>query len=98
MVEKELGERNFGFYFLKYMNCEMEEKGNCPLIDSRRSSAAERHHRREATSPRRCPLPASDALVPCSQAAQGHTPTLHLDPPLKFCTKAEFLERLQILY
>ena len=27
MVEKELGERNFGFDSLKYMNCDMEEKG-----------------------------------------------------------------------
>ena len=26
MVEKELGERNFGFDSLKYMNCDMEEK------------------------------------------------------------------------
>ena len=27
MVEKELGERNFGFDTLKYMNCVMEDKG-----------------------------------------------------------------------
>ena len=27
MVEKELGERNFGFDSLKYMNRDMEEKG-----------------------------------------------------------------------
>jgi hypothetical protein len=27
MVEKELGERNFGFQSLKYMNREIEEKG-----------------------------------------------------------------------
>jgi hypothetical protein len=27
MVEKELGERNFGFDSLKYMNHDMEEKG-----------------------------------------------------------------------
>ena len=27
MVEKELGERNFGFVSLKYMNHDMEEKG-----------------------------------------------------------------------
>jgi hypothetical protein len=27
MVEKELGERNFGFDYLKYMNRDMEEKG-----------------------------------------------------------------------
>ena len=27
MVEKELGERNFGFHSLKYMNHDMEEKG-----------------------------------------------------------------------
>ena len=27
MVEKELGERNFCFDSLKYMNCDMDEKG-----------------------------------------------------------------------
>jgi hypothetical protein len=27
MAEKELGERNFGFDSLKYMNLDMEEKG-----------------------------------------------------------------------
>jgi hypothetical protein len=53
MVEKELGERNFGFDPLKYMNREMEEKGivvrdclppepRCPLS---------RHHRREEPPP-----------------------------------------------
>ena len=29
-------------------------------------------------------------MVPWPQAAQGHTPTLHLDPPLK---NATFMER-----
>ncbi|CAL8253418.1 unnamed protein product [Boreogadus saida] len=38
MVEKELGERNFGFDSLKYMNCDM-----LPV--------AARHHRREAPPP-----------------------------------------------
>ncbi|CAL8348826.1 unnamed protein product [Boreogadus saida] len=38
MVEKELGERNFGFDSLKYMNC------NMPPV-------AARHHRREAPPP-----------------------------------------------
>ena len=38
MVEKELGERNFGFDSLKYMNCDM------PPV-------AVRHHRREAPPP-----------------------------------------------
>ena len=38
MVEKELGERNFGFDSLKYMNCDM------PPV-------ATRHHRREASPP-----------------------------------------------
>ena len=38
MVEKELGERNFGFDSLKYMNCDM------PPV-------AARHHRREAPPP-----------------------------------------------
>ncbi|CAL8259298.1 unnamed protein product [Boreogadus saida] len=57
MVEKELGERNFGFDSLKNMNRDMEEKGivardclppgpRCPL------PAATRHHRREAPPPR----------------------------------------------
>ncbi|CAL8337610.1 unnamed protein product [Boreogadus saida] len=38
MVQKELGERNFGFDSLKYMNCDM------PPV-------AARHHRREAPPP-----------------------------------------------
>ena len=38
MVEKELGERNFGFDSLKYMNCDM------PPV-------AARHHRRKAPPP-----------------------------------------------
>jgi hypothetical protein len=38
MVEKELGERNFGLDSLKYMNCDM------PPV-------AARHHRREAPPP-----------------------------------------------
>ena len=38
MVEKELGERNFGFDSLKYMNCDM------PPV-------ASRHHRHEAPPP-----------------------------------------------
>ena len=57
MVEKELGERNFGFDSLKYMNHDMEEKGivgrdclplepRCPL------PTAARHHRYEAPPPR----------------------------------------------
>ncbi|CAL8336602.1 unnamed protein product [Boreogadus saida] len=40
MVEKELGERNFGFYSLKYMNRDMEEKGIVAAIVSRRSPTA----------------------------------------------------------
>ena len=43
MVEKELGERNFGFDSLKYMNHDIEEKG----IVSRLSPASH------------CPLPAA---------------------------------------
>ncbi|CAL8387427.1 unnamed protein product [Boreogadus saida] len=50
MVEKELGERNFGFDSVKYMNCDMEETGivardflplepRCPL-----PAAAGQHH------------------------------------------------------
>ena len=38
MVEKELGERNFGFDSLKYMNCDTPQ-------------VAARHHRREAPPP-----------------------------------------------
>ena len=60
MVEKELGERNFGFDSLKYMKCDMEEK----QIVSRRSPAAccrdttaAMHHRHGAVVPRCCLLP-----------------------------------------
>jgi hypothetical protein len=53
MVEKELGERNFGFDSLKYMNCDMEEKGivvhdclppepRCPLPRHHRLSSGQR--------------------------------------------------------
>ena len=55
MVEKEFGERNFGFDSLKYMNRDMEQKGivarechpRCLL------SAAARHHRPAAGSRQR---------------------------------------------
>ena len=40
MVENELGERNFGFYSLNYMNRVMEEKGLLPAIASRWRPAA----------------------------------------------------------
>ena len=59
MVEKELGERNFGFDSLKYMNRDMEEKGmvacdclppepRCPL---RGNTAAGRCQQSWATIP-----------------------------------------------
>ncbi|CAL8380682.1 unnamed protein product [Boreogadus saida] len=48
MIEKKLGERNFGFDSLKYMNHEMEEKGivacECLPLEPR------------FPPPRRCPL------------------------------------------
>ena len=58
MVEKELGERNFGFDSLKYMHCDMDEKGivaldclppepHCPLP---RGTTAAKHHRPAAGS------------------------------------------------
>ena len=56
MVEKELGERNFCFDSLKYMNRDMEEKGidalDClppePRCPQPLGTTAARHHRREA--------------------------------------------------
>ena len=55
MVEKEFGERNFGFASLKNMNLEMEEK-EIVAHDCLPGSPAAR--RREAT------LTASEAVVP----------------------------------
>ena len=50
MVEKELGERNFGFDSLKYMNRDMEEKGivACDCLPPEHRCPLPRHHRREA--------------------------------------------------
>ena len=45
MVEKELGERNFGFDSLKYMNCDMEGK-RIVARDCLLPPAAARHHHR----------------------------------------------------
>ena len=54
LVEKELGERNFGFDSLKCMSQDMEKKGifarDCPRFPL---PAA------EGPPPRRCPLPAA---------------------------------------
>ncbi|CAL8250921.1 unnamed protein product [Boreogadus saida] len=50
MVEKELGERNFGFDSLKYMNRDMEEKGivACDCLPPEPCCPLPRHHHREA--------------------------------------------------
>ena len=57
MVEKELGERNFGFESLKYMNRDMEGKGivarDCPLPEPR------------------CPLPRRRCLGSGQQGSGG---------------------------
>ena len=55
MVEKELGEWNFGFDSMKYMNCDMDEKGivarDCPLPEPRcPPPTAAKHHRPAAGS------------------------------------------------
>ena len=55
MVEKELGEGNFGFDSLKYMNHDMEEKG-IVACDCLLPAAC-------------CPLPAAEAVVPRQRAA-----------------------------
>ncbi|CAL8250901.1 unnamed protein product [Boreogadus saida] len=56
MVEKELGERNFGFDSLKYMDCGMEEKGivarGCLPPEPRcllPAAASHHHHHRKAS-------------------------------------------------
>ena len=60
MVERELGERNFGFDSLKYMNPDMKEKGivsrDCLPLGRFPLPAA------EGPPPRRCPL--QEAVVP----------------------------------
>ena len=61
MVEKVLGERNFGFHSLKYMNQDMEEKGivarDCLLLEPRFPLPAA-----EGPPPQCCPL--QEAVVP----------------------------------
>ena len=65
MVEKELGERNFGFDSLKYMDCGMEEKGivarGClpPELRCLLPAAASHHHRKASTSGSRQPAAGS---------------------------------------
>ena len=57
-VEQELGERNFGFEYLKYMSRDMEEKGIVA---------------RDCLPPEpRCPLPDAEATVPRQRAAPRH--------------------------
>ena len=75
MVEKELGERNFGFDSLKYKNHDMKEKGivarECLPLESRcrgtTSSALQ-----EAEVPKRCP-----ATIPFSSLSRFSL--LHID-------------------
>ncbi|CAL8387511.1 unnamed protein product [Boreogadus saida] len=83
MVEKELGERNFGFDSLKYENCNMEGKGivarDCLPPEPR--CLLPRHHRCKATPPQLvlpcscplpcCPLPAAEAVVPRQRGSGG---------------------------
>ena len=57
MVEKESGERNFGFDSLKYMNCDMEEKG---IVAP------------EGPAPRHCPLPRRWSLGSRQQSFEIH--------------------------
>ncbi|CAL8368955.1 unnamed protein product [Boreogadus saida] len=92
MVEKELGERNFGFDSLKYMNHDMEEKGivarECllleprfPLLRDHRLGAA-RCSLQEAVVPKRCLLPRRWCLG--SQAPAGDNRSQQsLSPPCR---------------
>ncbi|CAL8332942.1 unnamed protein product [Boreogadus saida] len=53
MVEKELGERNFGFDSLKYMNCDMPPvaaRHHRPAAGSRQRAAGSRQRAVQATS------------------------------------------------
>ena len=81
-VEKEFGERNFGFDSLKSspLNHDMEEKGivvrdSCPGL-----SPATR------INPIHCDTSTvnTSAWYRVRKLLRGHTPTLHLDPPLSY--------------
>ena len=48
MVDKELGESNFGFDSLKYMNCDMEEAG---IVASRQPAACSQQRAAESGQP-----------------------------------------------
>ncbi|CAL8351810.1 unnamed protein product [Boreogadus saida] len=50
MGEKELGERNFGFDYLKYMNCDMLPATGCHEAPRPQSTTAPKHHRPAAGS------------------------------------------------
>ncbi|CAL8260049.1 unnamed protein product [Boreogadus saida] len=50
MVEKELGERNFGFDSRKYMNCDMLPAAGCREAPPPQSTTAAKHHRPAAGS------------------------------------------------
>ena len=71
MFEKELGERNFGFDSLKYMNCDMEEKGivvRGPLL---RATTAAKHHCPAAGSRQQSAGSPQPAARSGQQAARG---------------------------
>ena len=75
MVEKELGERNFGFDSLKYMNHDMEEKGIVGRIclPLEPCFPLPRDHRLGAAGgavPKRLPLPRRSA-VPRQRGSGG---------------------------
>ena len=69
MVEKELGERNFGFGSQKYMNHDMEEKRivareclplePCFPLPASEGPPPRRSPLQEGVVPKRCPLPAA---------------------------------------
>ncbi|CAL8340873.1 unnamed protein product [Boreogadus saida] len=67
MVEKELGERNFGFESLKYMNHDMEEKG----IVARDCLPLEPRYGRTTASA----LPTAEAVVPLAARLRRETIT-----------------------
>ena len=66
MVEKELGERNFGFESLKHMNRDMEEKGivaqDCLQLE-RSPKGDNRGQQSQATSGRTRDVGEPDAVI-----------------------------------
>ncbi|CAL8249729.1 unnamed protein product [Boreogadus saida] len=93
MVEKELGEGNFGFDSLKYMNCDMEEKG----IVSRRSLTDRRPLPRGTTARLQTPKQRVWGKLNVRLARSGcnSAPRLNFGNVFKYCVRGPLISILK---